>query len=78
MVGGNDATFARALPIFEMLGDHVTHVGDNGSGQIAKMVNQVIVAMTIGAVAEGLSLANRTGVDVAKVREALRGGFAAS
>ena len=78
MVGGNDATFARALPIFEMLGDHVTHVGDNGSGQIAKMVNQVIVAMTIGAVAEGLSLANRTGVEVAKVREALRGGFAAS
>ena len=78
MVGGSDAAFARGLPIFERLGNHVTHVGDIGSGQIAKMVNQVIVAMTIGAVAEGLSLAKRAGVDSAKVCEALRGGFAAS
>jgi 3-hydroxyisobutyrate dehydrogenase-like beta-hydroxyacid dehydrogenase len=78
MVGGSDAAFARALPIFEILGDHVTHVGSIGSGQITKMVNQVIVAMTINAVAEGLSLAKRAGVDAAKVREALRGGFAAS
>jgi 3-hydroxyisobutyrate dehydrogenase-like beta-hydroxyacid dehydrogenase len=78
MVGGSADAFARALPIFEVLGENITLIGDVGAGQIAKAVNQVIVAMTIGAVAEGLSLAKRAGIDAAKVREALQGGFAAS
>ncbi len=78
MAGGSEAAFARAKPVFETLGSHITHIGGVGAGQIAKTVNQVIVAMTIDAVAEGLTLARRSGVDPAKVREALAGGFAAS
>ncbi len=56
----------------------VTHVGDSGAGQIAKAANQVIVGLTIAAVAEGLALAGRAGADIARVREALGGGFADS
>ena len=78
MAGGSKTAFARAKPVFETLGTHITHIGDIGTGQIAKTVNQVIVAMTIDAVAEGLTLAKRSGVDPARVREALAGGFAAS
>ena len=78
MAGGGKAAFARAKPVFETLGSHTSHIGDVGAGQVAKTVNQIIVAMTIDAVAEGLTLAERCGVDPAKVREALAGGFAAS
>jgi len=78
MAGGSDAAFARARPLFDMLGAKTTHVGANGAGQIAKAANQVIVGLTIGAVAEGLALARRAGADPAKVREALGGGFADS
>ncbi len=76
--GGSKSAFARAMPVFETLGSHITHIGEVGAGQIAKTVNQVIVAMTIDAVAEGLTLAKRAGVDPARVRKALAGGFAAS
>jgi len=78
MAGGSDAAFARARPLFDILGAKTTHVGANGAGQIAKAANQVIVGLTIGAVAEGLALARRAGADPAKVREALGGGFAGS
>ena len=78
MAGGSDAAFARAEPLFRVLGERITHVGDVGAGQVAKAANQVIVALTIGAVAEALTLARRAGVDPAKVREALVGGFATS
>lgn len=78
MAGGGDGAFARAKPFFEVLGRRVTHVGDVGAGQVAKAANQVIVGLTIGAVAEALTLARKAGVDAAKVREALRGGFADS
>jgi 3-hydroxyisobutyrate dehydrogenase-like beta-hydroxyacid dehydrogenase len=78
MAGGSDAAVGRALPIFEALGKNITHVGDVGSGQVAKAANQIIVGLTIGAVAEALTLAKRSGVDAAKVRAALQGGFAAS
>ncbi len=60
------------------LGAKITHVGNVGAGQIAKAANQVIVGLTIGAVAEALTLARRAGADPAKVREALSGGFADS
>ncbi len=78
MAGGLDIAVARAMPLFEVLGKNITHVGEVGAGQVAKAANQVIVGLTIGAVAEALTLAKRSGVDPAKVRKALQGGFAAS
>lgn len=78
MVGASDQDFARALPILEVLGSRVTHVGDVGAGQVAKAANQVIVGLNIGAVAEALALARRAGVDPARVHQAISGGFAAS
>lgn len=78
MVGTGKDAFARAKPIFKVLGKHITHVGEVGAGQVAKAANQIIVGLTIGAVAEALALAKRAGVDPAKVRRALAGGFAAS
>ena len=78
MAGGADDAFARALPILQVLGGKITHVGPTGAGQVAKAANQVIVGLNIGAVAEALSLAQAAGVDPGKVREALGGGFADS
>ena len=78
MVGGNADAVQRAMPILEVLGQRVTHVGGVGAGQVAKAANQVIVGLTIGAVAEALTLAKRAGVDPAMVRQALVGGFADS
>ncbi len=76
MVGGSDVAFRRATPLFEVLGRTITHVGEVGAGQVAKAANQIIVGLTIGAVAEALTLAKKAGVDAAKVRTALKGGFA--
>ena len=77
MVGGDAAVVERMRPVFERLGV-ATHVGPSGAGQIAKLANQIIVAVTIGAVAEALHLAATAGADAAAVREALMGGFADS
>ncbi|MCJ2121138.1 NAD(P)-dependent oxidoreductase [Methylobacterium sp. J-077] len=77
MAGGEPDAFARAEPVLAGLGRPV-HVGPHGAGQLAKLANQIIVGVTIGAVAEALLLAERGGADPAKVREALRGGFAES
>ncbi|PVE23565.1 2-hydroxy-3-oxopropionate reductase [Microvirga sp. KLBC 81] len=77
MAGGNEQAFSRVKPILEVMGRPV-HVGPHGAGQLAKLANQIIVGVTIGAVAEALLLAQRGGADPAKVREALRGGFAES
>jgi 2-hydroxy-3-oxopropionate reductase len=78
MVGASDAGFARVKPLLELLGKNVTHVGPNGAGQTAKVANQIVVALTIEAVAEALLFAAKAGVDPAKVRQALLGGFASS
>lgn len=78
MVGGTAQALTRARPILEALGQNITHVGDVGAGQVTKAANQMIVGLTIGAVAEALTLAQRAGVDPAKVRQALGGGFADS
>ncbi len=78
MAGGTDDAMARAQPIFDVLGQSTTHVGAIGTGQVAKAANQVIVGLNIGAVAEALVLAKQAGADPAKVREALKGGFADS
>lgn len=78
MVGGSDDAVERARPILEVMGKAVTHIGPPGSGQVAKAANQVVVALTIQAVAEALTLVRKSGVDAAKVREALLGGLAQS
>lgn len=77
MAGGTLAAFQRAAPIFAALG-RATLVGPAGSGQLAKLANQAIVAVTIGAVAEALLLAAAGGADPAAVRQAILGGFADS
>lgn len=78
MAGGDTNNITRAQPLFEVLGSSFTHIGDVGTGQIAKAANQIIVGLNIGAVAEALALAKKAGADPARVREALMGGFAAS
>ncbi len=78
MVGGAPAAFERAKPILEKMGKNITLVGEAGAGQITKAANQIIVGVTIAAVSEALLLAAKAGVDPAKVREALMGGFASS
>lgn len=78
MVGGAVEAFESARPVLEALGTTIVHVGDSGAGQVAKACNQIIVAVTIEAVSEALVLAAKAGVDPARVREALLGGFARS
>ena len=78
MVGGDAAVFERVKPLFERLGKNITLVGGNGDGQTAKVANQIVVALTIEAVAEALLFAARAGADPARVRQALMGGFASS
>ena len=78
MVGGSNQAFKKALPWLQVLGDRITHVGDTGAGQIAKSANQMIVSLTIGAIAEAFTLADASGVEPAKICEALFGGFAHS
>jgi 2-hydroxy-3-oxopropionate reductase len=78
MVGGKPEVFARVKPLFECMGRNIVHIGANGAGQVAKACNQIVAAVTLEAVSEGLTLARRSGVDPAKVRDALMGGFAYS
>jgi 2-hydroxy-3-oxopropionate reductase len=78
MVGGSEEAFARAKPLFELMGKNITLIGENGAGQTCKVANQIIVAATIEAVGEALLFASKAGADPARVREALMGGFASS
>jgi 2-hydroxy-3-oxopropionate reductase len=77
MAGGSQAAFERAVPVFKAMG-RPTYVGPAGSGQIAKLANQGIVAITIGAVAEAILLAEKAGLAKGALRSALAGGFADS
>jgi len=77
MAGGDAADLAQALPVLQHLGS-TTHVGPHGAGQLAKLANQMIVGITIGAVSEALLMCAKGGADMAKVREAIGGGFARS
>lgn len=77
MAGGKPADFERAVPVFAHLG-RSTHVGPHGAGQLAKLANQMIVGITIGAVAEALLLCEKGGADMGKVKQAISGGFADS
>lgn len=78
MCGATTASFERVLPLLELMGKNITHVGNVGDGQVAKVANQIIVALNIEAVAEALVFAAKAGADPAKVRSALLGGFASS
>jgi 2-hydroxy-3-oxopropionate reductase len=78
MVGGSDEAFARAEPLLRKLGKNIVHVGPDGAGQVTKACNQIVVGVTIEAVAEALALAAASGVDQVAVRAALLGGFAQS
>ena len=78
MVGGPEGAFEKVKPLFELMGKNITLVGGNGDGQTTKVANQIIVALTIEAVAEALLFAAKAGADPAKVRQALMGGFASS
>ncbi len=78
MAGGNQATFDRVKPLLSLLGKNLTLVGECGAGQTCKVANQIVVALTIEAVGEALLFASKAGVDPAKVRQALLGGFASS
>ncbi len=79
MVGGPQAAFDRATPLFQLMGKNITLVGEsNGTGQTCKVANQIIVALTIEAVGEAMVFASKAGADPAKVRQALTGGLATS
>ncbi len=78
MVGGEEKAFERAHPVFEKMGKNITLVGPNSVGQTTKVANQIVVALTIEAVAEALVFASKAGADPARVRQALMGGLAAS
>ena len=79
MIGGPKVAFDRALPLFEIMGKNITHIGPhNGAGQTCKIANQIIVGLNIEAVSEALLFASKAGCDPAVVRKALIGGFATS
>jgi 2-hydroxy-3-oxopropionate reductase len=78
MVGGKPDVFERARPLFEKMGKNITLIGGVGDGQIAKVANQIVVALNIQAVSEALRFSSKAGADPAVVRKALMGGFAAS
>ena len=76
MVGGSEEDFGRALPLFEVMGGTVTHVGPVGTGQVVKAANQIVVALTIEAVSEALVLGSKGGVAPDKILDVLGGGLA--
>ena len=80
MVGGDEAAFARAKPILEKMGnpEKIVHIGTSGAGQVCKVCNQIAIGGALSGVSEAIALAKKSGVDAAKVRQALLGGFAAS
>jgi 2-hydroxy-3-oxopropionate reductase len=80
MVGGDEAAFNRARPIFEVMGnrERIVHIGKSGAGQVCKICNQVAIGGALAGVSEAFALAKKAGVDAARVRAALLGGFAAS
>jgi 2-hydroxy-3-oxopropionate reductase len=80
MVGGEEAAFTRARPILEAMGnkERIVHIGPSGAGQVCKICNQIAIGGALAGVSEAFALAKKAGVDAARVRQALLGGFAAS
>lgn len=78
MVGGDQRAFEQVRPLFACMGNNVVYVGGPGAGQVAKAANQILTGVGVLAVAEAMAFAKKNGVDPARVREALMGGFAGS
>lgn len=78
MIGSREDTFEQVKPLFEIMGKAINRIGEVGDGQTCKVANQIVVALTIEAVAEALTFASKAGADVKRVREALLGGLASS
>jgi 2-hydroxy-3-oxopropionate reductase len=78
MVGGEEADFAKAHPLFEAMGETIVHVGESGAGQVTKAANQIVVALVLEAVSEALVLCSRAGVEPSQLIEVLSGGLAAN
>ena len=78
MVGGEEDAFRRVLPIFEAMGKSITYMGPSGAGQVTKLVNQILVAVTLSGVAEALVFGAKAGADLMKTIEAVKGGAAGS
>lgn len=78
MVGGEKDAFERCLPVFQAMGKNIIHIGPNGSGQTVKLVNQILVSGTLSSVVEALVFAKKSGVDLVKTIDAVKGGAAAS
>jgi 3-hydroxyisobutyrate dehydrogenase len=78
MVGGSESGFQKAMPVFEAMGKKIVHCGPVGQGQITKLVNQAVVALTLEAACEGIKFAEKSGADVGKVLEAVGAGAAGS
>jgi len=78
MVGGDEAAFAKVEPLLQLMGKSISHCGPSGSGQLTKLVNQILVSVTNMAVCEALVFAKRNGLDLAKTIEAVAGGAAGS
>ena len=78
MVGGDQAAFERARPLFELMGKRVTHIGASGAGQMTKLANQIAVAINLEAAAEAIKFAKAGGLDPSRVVEAIGAGAAAS
>jgi 2-hydroxy-3-oxopropionate reductase len=78
MVGGKESLFSDMKPYFDVMGKNIVHIGGNGDGQVCKVANQIVVALTLEAVSEALVLASKAGADPVRVRQALLGGFAQS
>ena len=78
MAGGPEKAFSKAKPVLDVMGGSVTLIGDIGSGNTAKLTNQIIVAMNIAALSEAMVLAKKAGVDPERVYQAIRGGLAGS
>src|SRR5260370_28132662 len=75
MVGGEEETFKRCMPIFQTLGKTIVHVGESGAGQVVKACNQIVVALIMEAVSEALVLGSKAGVDPSKILKVLNGGL---
>jgi 3-hydroxyisobutyrate dehydrogenase len=78
MVGGDEAQFQRAIPYFQAMGKTMTHIGDHGTGQMVKLVNQILVVVNMLAASEALMFAQAGGLDLKKTLDAVSGGAAGS
>lgn len=78
MVGGEETSFTQVLPVLQVLGKNIVYIGGSGAGQVTKLANNLVVAATVAGIGEAFVMASKAGVDPARVRDALLGGFAAS